>query len=139
MRWLREWFGRIRSIAPLGPRGERAAAEFLEKLGYRIIERGRRFRFGEIDLVAIDGETIVFVEVKTRRRDDRGDPAEAVDRRKQERLTRSALAYLKRRRLLGRRTRFDVVSIVWRDDAAPPRISHIRGAFEAAGPRGMYS
>lgn len=138
MRWLVEWFRR-RSVAALGPRGERAAAEFLEKLGYRILDRGRRFRFGEIDLVALDGESIVFVEVKTRRRDNRGDPSEAVDRGKQERLTRSALAYLKRRRLLGRRTRFDVVSIVWNDDAAPPRIAHIRGAFEAAGPRGMYS
>ena len=139
MRWLGEWFRRLRSVVPLGPRGERAAAEFLERLGYRIIERGRRYKFGEIDLVALDGETIVFVEVKTRRSDRRGDPAEAVDRRKQERVTRSALAYLKRRRLLGRRTRFDVVSIVWSDDNSPPRITHLRNAFEAAGPRGMYS
>jgi putative endonuclease len=138
MRWLVEWFRR-RNVGALGPRGERAAAEFLERLGYRILERSRRYKFGEIDLVALDGETIVFVEVKTRRSDRRGDPAEAVDRRKQERVTRSALAYLKRRRLLGRRTRFDVVSIVWSDDNSPPQITHLRGAFEAAGPRGMYS
>jgi putative endonuclease len=138
MRWLIEWFHR-RKVAALGPRGERAAAEFLEKLGYRILERSRRYKFGELDLVALDGETIVFVEVKTRRRDDYAAPYEAVDRRKQERLTRAALAYLKRRKLLGRRTRFDVVSIVWSNDDAPPRITQLRSAFEAAGPRGMYS
>jgi len=138
MRRLLDWLLSRRS-APLGARGERAAAEFLERLGYRILDRGRRYKFGELDLVALDGETIVFVEVKTRRRDDLASPAEAVDRRKQERLTRAALAYLKRRRLLGRRTRFDIVSIVWSDDASPPNITHLRAAFDAAGSRGMYS
>ena len=138
------WWHRLRRClgmaAPsFGRRGEAAAADYLRGLGYRIVEIGRRFRFGELDLVAVDGETIVFVEVKTRTSDARGTPAAAVDRGKRERLTRAALAYLKSRRLLDRRTRFDVVAVVWPNESSPPAIEHFRGAFEAAGPRGMYS
>lgn len=138
MSWFDRWFRR-RPTPSLGKRGEDAAAGFLRARGFQIIEQGRRYRFGELDLVAIDGDSIVFVEVKTRTSDDRGTPADAVDRRKRERLTRAALAYLKSKRLLDRRTRFDVVAVVWPDPDGEPKIEHLRGAFEAAGPRGMYS
>lgn len=83
----------------LGPAGERATARYLQQLGYRILARGHRQRLGEIDLIALDGNWLVFVEVKTSRCDAAGDPSEAVDRSKQEKLTRAALIYLKQRRL----------------------------------------
>ena len=107
--WLRLW------TAPktLGRRGEDAAARFLKRLGYVIVARGQRDKIGEIDLIAVDGRTVVFVEVKTRTGDQKGTPAEAVDHDKQRRLTKLALAYLKRHDLLECKARFDVVSITW--------------------------
>jgi putative endonuclease len=122
----------------LGLAGEQHAARFLERLGYRILARGHRQRLGEIDLVALDGQTLVFVEVKTWRRGDVGDPSEAVDHRKQERLTRAALIYLKRRGLLEQAARFDVVSIVWPTPQAKPEIRHFINAFDAVGKWQMY-
>lgn len=123
----------------LGPRGEREAAKFLQRLGYRILERGHLQRLGEIDLIALDGRCIVFAEVKTWSSAEQGDPADAVDRRKQERLTRAALIYLKKRRLLEQPARFDVVSVVWPANArAKPQIRHFISAFEAVGKREMY-
>jgi putative endonuclease len=114
----------------LGDRGERAAARYLRRRGLRIITRGYHTPWGEIDLVARDGNVLVFIEVKTRRR---GTPAEAVTPEKQRRLTLAALHFLRRHNLLEQRSRFDVVAIVWADDVRPPRIEHIRDAFEAVG------
>ncbi len=113
-----------------GDRGERAAARYLRREGMRILLRGYDTLWGEIDLVARDGEVLVFIEVKTRRC---GDPAEAVTPEKQRRLTLAALHFLRMRNLLEQRCRFDVVAIVWADDRRPPEIEHIRGAFEAVG------
>lgn len=122
----------------LGARGEKLAARFLQKLGYRILARGHRQRLGEIDLVALDRNVLVFVEVKTWRSGQLGDPSEAVDAHKQERLTRAALIYLKRRNLLEHPARFDVISIVWPSPAAEPIIRHFVNAFEAVGKWQMY-
>jgi putative endonuclease len=123
----------------LGSRGERVAAKFLQRLGYRILERSHLQRLGEIDLIAVDGRCIVFVEVKTWSTVEQGDPADAVDHRKQERLTRAALIYLKKRRLLEQPARFDVISVVWPAHArAKPQIRHFINAFEAVGKRDMY-
>lgn len=134
--WWRHWWSRT---SPLGRRGEELAARHLQSLGYRIVERGYRRPSGEIDLVALDGRTIVFVEVKTRSSAGRGTPAAAVDRKKQVRLTRAAAVYLKRRRLLDQPARFDVVSVVWTSDDAEPEVRHIRSAFEAVGSPSMFS
>jgi putative endonuclease len=134
--WWRRW--RSRGVS-LGRRGEDAAARHLVALGYRILERGLRLRAGELDLVALDDRTIVFVEVKTRQSADHGSPADAVDVRKRKRLTRAALAYLKHRRLLDRPARFDVVSIVWPGDDAEPEVRHLRNAFEAQGRQSFFS
>ncbi|MGC3968622.1 MAG: YraN family protein [Pirellulales bacterium] len=123
----------------LGLRGEQLAARHLESLGMRIIERGLRYPCGELDLIAVDGDVIVFVEVKTRASGRRGSPSRAVDRKKQARMTRAALQYLKSRRLLQSRTRFDVVSIVWPADGREPEVSYLRAAFEARDFGGMYS
>lgn len=123
----------------LGDRGERAAARFLRKQGYRILARQYSSPAGEIDLIALDGETIVFVEVKTRADTAAGEPAEAVTPAKQKQLTKLALAYLKRRKLLQRRARFDVVSVLWPEGTKRPEIRHFKNAFEAVGFGQMFS
>jgi putative endonuclease len=123
----------------LGQRGERAAARFLRQHGFKIIARGQRDRVGEMDLVAVEGATVVFVEVKTRSSLQGGYPEEAVDREKQRRLTRLALGFLKRHDLLECSARFDVVAVTWPESGSRPTIEHFRGAFEAVGRRQMYS
>lgn len=136
--WLRLRLPSRNSSGSLGADGERLAARYLQRQGYRILARGHRQRLGELDLIALDGSTLVFVEVKTWRRGDSGDPSEAVDSRKQDRLTRAALVYLKRRRLLEHPARFDVISIVWPEREAQPKIRHFINAFEAVGRWQMY-
>jgi putative endonuclease len=128
----RGWLTRL-----LGDEGERIAARHLKQLGYRILARQARSRLGEIDLIALDGDSIVFVEVKSRRDEREGSPGEAVDRRKQVKLTQLALAWLKKKGLLGRRARFDVVAIRW-DANRKPIVSHSKSAFEAADLGQMY-
>ena len=123
----------------LGNRGERKAARFLRKQGYRILARQYKNRIGEIDLIARDGEFTVFVEVKTRQSAAAGLPVEAVDSHKQRKLTQTALAYLKRRGMLETRCRFDVVSIIWPKDSKVPEITHYKNAFPAVGVGQMYS
>lgn len=125
-------FGRSRE-GSLGKRGERAAARYLRAKGYRILDRGCRSRVGEIDLVALEGDTIVLVEVKTRRSGEFGTPAEAVGRLKQRRLTRAGLGYLKARNLLEQRARFDVVAVTWPEGDRRPVIDHVPNAFEPCG------
>ncbi|AMV37488.1 YraN family protein [Planctomyces sp. SH-PL62] len=119
----------------LGDRGERAAARRLKREGLRVLRRGYRTAHGEIDLVAREGDVLVFVEVKARRR---GVPAEAVTLEKQRRLTLAALHFLKRYKLLEHRCRFDVVSVLWPDDDGEPIIEHYRNAFEAVGRGQMF-
>lgn len=121
--------GITRKSAPrqrLGAWGEEAAARYLSRHGWQIVERNLRQRLGELDLIAIDGDTLVFIEVKLRRRADFGSPALAVGWRKQRRICQLALAYL------GERVcpfRFDVIAIT-----APvgqrPRIEHFPNAFD---------
>lgn len=123
----------------LGDRGERAAVRFLKKEHFRIIARQYRNQFGEIDIIAMDGPQIVFVEVKTRQSTNAGQPHEAVDRRKQQKLTKIALAWLRKHKPLEQSARFDVISIVWPDDAAGPTIEHFKHAFEATGHGQFFS
>lgn len=111
----------------LGQQGEDIAARFLRRQRYAILARNYRCPLGEVDLVALERSVIVFVEVKTRRADDFGTPAEAVDRRKRRQLQRVAEFYLARHRLEGRDARFDVVEVHWSDSG--PRCNLIRDAF----------
>lgn len=113
-------------------RGEAVASDALVRLGYRIVERNCRSRWGELDVVAYDGDTLVFVEVKARRAVQFGDPAYAVDGRKQRRIVRLAQRYLSRRRLGEPPCRFDIVVI---DERATwtPRVEVITNAFDASG------
>jgi putative endonuclease len=122
-----------------GNRGERAAVKFLKGQGYKILHRGYRILGGELDIVAVEGRTVVFVEVKTRASHDAGHPAEAVDIHKQRQLTQLALAYLRRYQLLENPARFDVIAITWPLNQKRPTIEHIKNAFEATGNGQMYS
>ena len=116
----------------LGARGEAAAARALARQGFRILEANVRCRFGEIDLVAIDANVVVFVEVKGNRGRRFGAPEEMVTPAKQRRLTRLAAWYLQRRGWLGRPARFDVVAVDW-DVTGAKRVRHFRDAFPATG------
>lgn len=114
---------------PIGGSGEDIAAAFLQDLGFRILTRNYRKRFGEIDIVAEEGDTLVFVEVKTRSSAAFGSPLEAVDARKQRRMARTALDYLSSRKEHGRPARFDVVAVRLQPQG-PARIEHVRNAFD---------
>jgi putative endonuclease len=128
--WLRRWFG---------DRSERAAARHLKKLGYRILARNFRCPLGELDLVALDGDCIVFVEVRSTERPDTIRPAASVDASKQRQLTRLALYYLKQKKLLNHSARFDVLAISWPAERGEPTMAHSPNAFEATDRFQFYS
>jgi putative endonuclease len=117
----------LRAVRPLGGKGEDLAVRFLKKKGYRIISKNFKTPLGEIDIIAEDGLTLVFVEVKTRSDDSFGHPFEAVNYRKKEKLRRVALWYLKQAKK-EMPSRFDVVSI--QTDGDTYKIEHIIDAFE---------
>lgn len=127
----RRWFGGGPAHLRTGLWGERLAEAYLKRQGMAIL--GRRVRAGrrdEIDLVARDADSLVFVEVKTRCNEDFGRPADAVDRRKRQALSRGAVRYLRSRRCPRLPFRFDVVEVIGREDAgAAPVIRHIPNAF----------
>ncbi len=115
----------------LGKVGEDLACRELERRGYVIIARRYRCRAGELDIVARDGRTLVFVEVKTRGGRRFGGGAEAVTAWKQQRIVRLALEYVARERLADSPCRFDVVAVAFHDGR--PAIEVYQGAFEASG------
>jgi putative endonuclease len=126
----------------LGKRGEQAAARLLRQKGLVIVGHGESDTMGEIDLIAVDRrrKTLVFVEVKTLATVKPGHPAERVDVDKQDRITRAALRYLKRKNLLGVASRFDVVAVWWiGNQPLPNRIEHYEAAFEAHGRYQMFA
>lgn len=128
--WWRRWFG---------TRSERAAAKFLKHLGYRILARNFCCPLGELDLIALDGSCIVFVEVRSTEDADVEKTAASVDPDKQRRLTRLALFFLQKKRLLNHYARFDVLIISWPAGRREPVIEHHKSAFEAAGKFQMHS
>lgn len=111
----------------LGRRGERIAERHLRRRGYRIMERNFRAAGAEIDLVAMDGETLVFVEVKTRRTTRAGMPEEAVNPHKQRHIRRAAEIYAMGRRAHDRPMRFDVIAI--REDVTGRHLELLKDAF----------
>ena len=128
--WWRRWFG---------SRSERAAACFLKRLGYRIVARNYSCSQGELDIVAVDGRCVVFVEVRSTEQEDTARPTASVDEAKQRRLTNLALHYLQKHRLLNNAARFDVVIVSWTEGSREPAITHHRHAFEAVGRFQVYS
>jgi putative endonuclease len=128
--WWRRWFG---------SRSERAAGRFLKGVGHRVLARNYSCPLGELDLVTLEGDCIVFVEVRSTEQDDSLRAAVSVDGDKQKRLTQLALHFLAKHRLLGRPARFDVLAIAWPSGRREPRIAHYPHAFEAVGRFQTYS
>jgi putative endonuclease len=112
-----------------GGDGERAAAKFLERRGYRILASNYRTRLGEIDLIAEDRGTLVFIEVKVRGTDRFGGPAMAITLAKQARIARLAQQFLAARSLEERPCRFDAV-LISGDEPNNQRIELVTAAFE---------
>ena len=113
----------------IGDFGETAACHFLEDRGVNVLKRNYHCRAGEIDIIAKDGETIVFCEVKTRISKEYGTPAEFVDVRKQEKIIKTALYYLGRDDI---DMRFDVIEVMYKvcgDSLTVTEINHIKSAF----------
>lgn len=121
-----------RARLELGKEGEDLALRKLESIGYRCIERNFRCALGELDLVARDGETLVFVEIKTRKGKSLDYAKEAVHARKQRQISKVALAYMKRNGCEEAKARFDVVVIHQKN--LDKHIEVIRNAFDLAYP-----
>lgn len=120
--WYRRWFG---------SRSERAAARHLKGLGYKVLSRNFSCKLGELDLVMLDGECIVFVEVRSTEGRDALEPTLSVDHAKQKRLTKLAEFFLHTKRLANRFARFDVLILRWPEGVKTPEIQHFRNAFDA--------
>ena len=111
----------------LGEKGEGLAEKFLRKKGYKILQRNFKTRIGEIDIIASDGDYLVFVEVKSRKSLEYGQPFEAVNRHKRRKIANVAMMYLKRLKEVPP-CRFDVVSVYYEHDR--PEFELIKDAFE---------
>jgi putative endonuclease len=130
IQWLQSLFGKPAKGGRLGERGENVAARYLGDKGYKIITRNYRCPTGEIDIIAKDGNIIVFVEVKTREEDE-PRPEEQVNPAKQHQLTKAGKTYLSRYGFPQPLARFDVVAVVWPPGREKPEIRHTQSAFEA--------
>jgi putative endonuclease len=133
--WLRKLARNPTARMTLGERGEYFAARHLRRHGYKILVRRFQTRAGEIDIICRQGESLVFVEVKTRRTDQYGAPSEAVTRQKQKHMSQVALEYL---RLLDNpriHWRFDIVEVILQEGDRQPRdIRLIQNAFDLSEP-----
>ena len=112
-----------------GQEGEAEAERYLRRKGYRIVARNVRSSLGELDLVAEDGQTLVFIEVKARRSGEFGGAIHAVHRQKQQKLARLASQFLAQRHWMERSCRFDVV-LLQATDSSELRVEHIQNAFD---------
>jgi putative endonuclease len=115
-----------------GKKAEEAAVDHLKRRGYRILEKNYRTPLGEIDIVAMDGDTLVFVEVKAKKTGRFGHPKEAVTAAKQRRISMAALVYLKSVGKVEHRARFDVVTL--HGSLSAPAAEIVRNAFDLAYP-----
>lgn len=113
----------------LGQSGELLAVELLKRRGYTIVEQNVRLNSGELDIIAREGDTLCFVEVKTRKNKAQGAAVESVPVFKQRKLVKLAVTYLKYKRLLEEKARFDVVAVDF-DDNGEPRVELIKNAFD---------
>lgn len=120
-------FRLFRSNKDFGNRGERLAVKFLRRQGYKILERNFRLKSGEIDVIAKDGDQIVFVEVKTRSSNNQEFLRASINRAKERRIAKTASYYLGKEKYHGLKGRFDVVLIV--NNNGRPNIEHIKNAF----------
>jgi putative endonuclease len=126
----RRWFGR---------RAERFAAKYLRRQGCRILGRNVDDRLGEIDLLALDGQTIVVVEVRSSEAKSFDELAATVNHDKQRRLTNAVLRFVQRRKLWNENVRFDVLALRWPAGAREPEVRHYRHAFQSVGKYQFHS
>jgi len=117
--------------AGVGSRGEELAAAFLERNGFALVERNFRCKGGEIDIIAKDGSTMVFIEVKSRKTLTYGVPQLAVTPFKQRQISKAALTWLARNHKHDSHARFDVIAILLENDYSH-QIEHIKNAFDLA-------
>lgn len=114
-------------MSPLGKDGEGLAVKYLKSNGFKILNKNFRCAIGEIDIVAKEKDTIVFIEVKTRKSDDFTEPFESIGKRKQNKIRNLAEYYLQEKDCSDCEIRFDVLSIV--SDGQNNKIEHITNAF----------
>ena len=113
----------------LGKVGEKLALAFLVKRGYEIIERNFWCPFGEVDIIAKDGQTVSFIEVKTRKSTLFGMPFESIVKKKQGHLVRASNFYLNRKGILDADCRFDVISVLFEKDCKAATVKLLKDAF----------
>ncbi len=117
-----------------GQRAEKAAARYLRRKGHRILAANVHDGLGELDLITLDGTTLVVVEVRSTSQHDPQIAADTVNFAKQKRVCAAALRYLGRRRVLGRvNCRFDIVAVAWPPTQANPTVLHLVQAFDSTG------
>lgn len=130
-RWIEQFFNKTDEPAHLksGRWGEKVAVKHLRSKHWKIVgERVRAGKHDELDVIAEDGSTLVFVEVKTRKNEDFGRPFSAVNKEKRKRLSRAAVAYLKKKNAKPNYIRFDVVEVIG-EPGGKPEVRHIENAF----------
>lgn len=114
----------------LGAKGEKLAAKFLKRGGYRIIQSNYRCKLGEIDIIAERDRTIVFVEVRTKQTEEFGPPQYSINAAKRRQISKAALSYIREKNLVEQSCRFDVIGITFSSKSRKPKIEHIENAFE---------
>lgn len=122
-----QWENALRNKTGLGKKGEELAVSYLKSKGFKILEKNLRSRFGEIDIIAKDHGTLVFIEVKTRTSEAFGLPIQGINEKKQERLRQLAMRYIAEKELIDKEVRFDVLGILQTDKIT--KIEHIPNAF----------
>jgi putative endonuclease len=128
--WWRRWFGR---------RSERAAAKYLRRQRFRVLAANVEDRLGEIDILALDGDTLVVVEVRSTESSDFERVLLSVDHIKQKKLTDAVTRYLQWRKLLGKiNVRFDILGVCW-PPGKEPEFRHLKDAFPAVGRFQMFN
>lgn len=120
----------------LGAFGEDMACNYLESVGYRIIERNFSCKAGEVDIIAMDGDTLAFVEVKCRTGIGFGNPSEAVSYYKQNRIIKTALFFMTKHKIFDYMSRFDVIEVLTEGTKEDTSINLIKNAFEYSGKYG---
>jgi len=111
----------------LGSQGEDMAAKYLQKQGYKILQRNFRSRYGEIDIICTLEQSVIFVEVKTRTNTSFGSPEESITKTKRQHIHKVALIYLETYPYPFKEIRFDVIGILM--DGSEPRLNHVVAAF----------
>ncbi len=126
----------MRNNKLLGAFGEDMACGYLESIGYRIIERNFSCRVGEVDIIAMEGDTLAFIEVKCRTSISFGNPSEAVSYYKQKRIVKTALFFMTRNKIFDYMCRFDVIEVLTDGTKEKTNINLIKNAFEYSGKYG---